>query len=214
MEIFLIVRLSNLNDKTTELLLKSVEKCNQQSEMMGKLAKTSQQIALANGNIVTQFTFLQKYQEMIQPFAYIVSAFNARYDEALKLSNKFVESTKIYTAIEKLSMVNYVFWEFIPMKLAEQLCAFDDANIVLEKYELQTDGIETKEIFDLCLKSDFLKPREILFSQSFGAYLNKQYNLAVIGLFSIIDGVLSEILVDSNIRKNKLKKRCERLLDK
>jgi hypothetical protein len=173
------------------------------------LLETAQQIAQSHSNVISQFNFLQQYQEMIQPF----SKFSTQYSEIIKLNNA-VKSTKIYNVIKKLSDANYVFWKFIPIELSEQLYNSHETDIILEKYELQTDGIETKEIFDLCLKSDFLKPQRILFSQSFEAYLNRQYNLAVIGLFSIIDGVLSEIVVDVNIKKTGLKKRCEKLLCK
>lgn len=231
------MRLLDVKKDITELLLKNAETFKQQSEIMNseavqdsvkllktyqnnnmnKLLETTQQIVQSYSNVTSQFTFLQKYSEIIQPFNYIVSAFNVRYNEIIKLNQKVIKSTQIYIAIEKLSNVNYVFWKFIPIELAEQLYNANnanDVNIVLEEYELQTEGIETKEILDLCLKSSFLNHRKILLSQSFEAYLNKQYNLAIIGLFSIIDGVLSEIVVDSNIKKTKLKKRCEKLLDK
>lgn len=178
------------------------------------LIETAQQIAQSNIDIISQFTFLQKYQEIIQPFHCIASAFNAQYNEIIKLNNAVVQSNKICSAIEKLSTVNYVFWKFIPTELAEQLYHSDNTNIVLENYELQTNGLETKEIFDLCLKSYFLRYQRILLSQTFAAYSSKQYNLAVVGLFSIIDGVLYEIVVDSNIKKTALKKRCAKLLDK
>lgn len=204
----------------TTKLLKNLEIFNQ-SELSSKtyqdsvklLGTAQAQQMLQLYSQISQFTFLQKYQEVIQPLNHIVSEFNSRYNEIVK-SNDEVKLTKMYTAVEKLSKVNYVFWKCIPMKLAEQLCISDDANITLEIYESQTNGIETKEIFDLCLKSNFLSQRKILLSQSFEAYLNGQYNLAIVGLFAIIDGILSEIVVDSAIRKTELKKRCEKLLNK
>ena len=236
-DIYLFVRLLALSKNMPELLLKNSKTLQQQCEIMNSVAfkdavkfskiyqnnglnelvETAQQIKQAYGNLTYQFPFLQQYQEIIQSFNYVVSTFNVQYNEIIKLNSTIIKTTKSYIAIiavEKLSTSNYVFWKRIPMELAEQLYDSNDTNTVLEKYELQTKGIETKEIFDLCLKNNFLNSRRILLSQSFDAYLNKQYNLAVIGLFSIIDGVLSEIVVDVNIKKTGLKKRCEKLLDK
>ena len=66
----------------------------------------------------------------------------------------------------------------------------------------------------MCLKHPLLSNQQTLLSQTFEAYTNKQYNLAIIGLFPIIDIALTNAITEFERNKTYIKKRCEKLFEK
>lgn len=171
-------------------------------------------IATQNLQNIPPVSLLQQAQIAYQEFNNIFIELSTTLNEIYELSNKALKSYQIAETIKKLSETHYVFWDFIPQELANKICYATDTNTALKEYEIQNNGQATKKIFELCLKHQFISDQKTLLSQTFNAYLNEQYNLAIVGLFSIIDKALKDATTEISSRKIILKTRCETLLKK
>lgn len=154
---------------------------------------------------------LQQYPEI---YPTLNSVFNGLNEEYAKIYELNVHLTHIFTAIEKLSVANYVYWDKLPIDLAKKLSLSDDTNKILEDYETQTGGKNTEEIFTMCQNFLSAKKHKILLSQTFSAYSNKQYDLAILGLFAMIDWSLARTVTEIEQNKIQLQERYKKLLEK
>lgn len=135
------------------------------------LAKTMSNIMPAHNNISL---LSQQIQEDFRAFHSIFDPFSVQYTEICKLNNLASRSACIFSAIEKLCDVSYVYWNKLPIDLAKKLSDSDDTDKVLEEYETQSEGEDTKKIFKMC--QDFLstEKHKTLLSQTFSVMKNTQ----------------------------------------
>lgn len=113
-------------------------------------------------------------------------------------------------ATEKLGNEQYVCWERFSDEVAEQIMhtCFIDELLLNHKTEGSSPKIDTT--IEKCATHYLMAGRELLFSDIVSAYQNELYTLVVIGLFSLIDGVLSDA-TNNNITN--IPQRIHSLLD-
>ena len=155
--------------------------------------------------------FSPQIQRAYQEFNNIFTQLNTNTLETYKLNSKALQS---HMVMKQLVEANYVFWDFIPQDLADKIRNANDTNTALKEYEIQNNGQITRKIFELCSNHPLLSNQQVLLSQTFEAYTNKQYNLAIVGLFPIIDVALTNAITEFERNKTFLKKRCEKLFEK
>lgn len=174
-------------------------------------AKTMSNILPAYNNISL---FSQQFQEAFRAFHTIFDPFNVQYFKICKLYDVSSQSAYVFTAIEKLSEASYVYWNKFPIDFAKKLSYSDDTDKVLEDYEIQTGGENTKEIFTICLNFLSVEKHKTLLTQTFAAYSHQQYDLAILGLFVVIDWALAKIVTEIEYNKVRLQERYQKLLEK
>lgn len=110
-------------------------------------------------------------------------------------------------AAHKLAEKQYVSLEFLDEKLADEIIGTDNIDALLEEKTALHKRVDT--IVDELIANIYLKPYEALFNQAIVAYRCNSYDLAVLGFFAIIDGLLSDITKDYG--SVKIKQRIEKV---
>lgn len=113
-------------------------------------------------------------------------------------------------ATEKLGNEQYVCWERFSDEVAEQImhtCFIDE---LLLNHETEGSSPKIDTTIEKCATHYLMAGRELLFSDIVSAYRSELYTLVVTGLFSLIDGILSEVTNDNDFR---ISPRIQRLLD-
>ena len=108
----------------------------------------------------------------------------------------------------KLAEKQYVSLGYLDEKLADEIMSAENVDALLN------EKIEIRKHIDTAineLQEDArIKSYDILFQQAITAYKIELYDLAVLGLFAIIDGLLSDITKDRG--SVKIKQRTEKAL--
>lgn len=124
--------------------------------------------------------------------------------------NQWFEKTILpINATIKLAEKQYVSLSCPDETLADEIMRADNVDSLLN------DNPETQKLIDRAIdelaKASLIKPYDALFRQTITAYKSELYDLAVLGLFAIIDGLLSDITMDRG--SVKIKKRTEKAVN-
>lgn len=140
---------------------------------------------------------------------------NNLYSPELQVLNKSIQRILdnipiAIKATEKLGNEQYVCWERFSDEVAEQImhtCFIDE---LLLNHETEGCSPKISTTIEKCATHYLMEGREHLFSDIVSAYRSELYTLVVTGLFSLIDGVLSEATSDN---KTNISQRIQYLLD-
>ena len=130
-----------------------------------------------------------------------------------KLAKKLLEHSKPYKAIKIISENQIVFWNKPNSKLVDLLINADQSDVdeIMEKYYMKDKDYSLESVIDetkVAFQSEFITR---LYNQSISAYNLQQYELCIIGLFAIVDYLLSSV---SGIAAVGIRKRGEIILNK
>ena len=150
----------------------------------------------------------REYTEMMRPIIEATEAFKAQFGD---ITAKALKAMRPFLAINKFKDVQYVYWDFISIDFMEEVIASDNVNKTLQTYESQNKFQKSESVIIECLHHPYILSQAHVFEQTIRAYHNDQYDLATIGLLSVIDSVLSE--ASRNLTHNPLK-RCKSIFDK
>ena len=113
-------------------------------------------------------------------------------ENAVKLGEMLLEAFKPFAAARKLGEAQYVYWDYIESDFADSLIKSKNTNEILcrrnETDEYRTVGYTISS----CSGHTLIAPYS-LFAQSILAYSEGKYDLAVLGLLSVIDGLLTDV---------------------
>lgn len=143
--------------------------------------------------------FAEKAQKIYNDFFVPLSDWFEKNGEILiKVSESFLEVSLAIKASKKLGENQFVFWEGINQTLANQLLNSDSVDrTMLDFYE--KDSFEQVEnAITLCTQCKLIENRKKLFLQTISAYRENKFNLAIVGLMTVIDSVISEASSDSS----------------
>lgn len=96
------------------------------------------------------------------------------------------------TAVDNLAERQIVFTGDISLEMAQHLSQIDNVDAVVKQYYFEGEYPRINEVIKRCKQSMQLAPYSNLFDQVVSAYSTDHFHLACIGLFSILDGVLSD----------------------
>ena len=154
--------------------------------------------------------------------SYLNSYYNTYYESITTtlnvVANKFAEIaqsmgkwSRQYSAVQKLADNQYVYWDYLDDKTIEIILNSENMNKTLREMNEKCNFKITKEIVNKCLESSYIEPYSKLFFQSINAFENGNCELSVLGLISIIDGLLSDV---SNNDTVKIFKRADYIIKK
>lgn len=145
----------------------------------------------------------QRFQELLRPVVEIVNQYKSQIAETVKV---IAEALRPVAAVEKLGNAQYVCWERMDDSFIDDVLSSQNVNAVLRerlnksKYKSVSSTIEQIESHSL------MKKHLRLFSQSIEAYTKGSCDLALTGLTSVFDGLLTSI---SRSSTHKLKPRID-----
>lgn len=160
----------------------------------------------------TLLAFTQQVSEAMSPVTLAATRFQERISKAmepligalnsLKLTipqslidgmQLLSKATRPFSAIDKLAKSQYVYWDYLEEGFVDSLIASTNLNKTLREYHEYNKFKEAEATIEKCLKMSTDKPTKKLFKQALFAYDNKQYDIAVIGFVSLIDGLLTTL---------------------
>ena len=175
--------------------------CDQESN-------TPEGISLAD---FTRSVMMSIYQEK-NPDASETDISNA-HDEIEKfifdVKQWFEKTMRPINATTKLAEKQYAISSKLVEQLADEVVLSDNLDITLGESEEIRKYIDTA--IDELHKNVHIKPYDTLFLQAITAYKSELYDLAVLGFFAIIDGLLSDITNDHG--SVKIKQRTEKAVN-
>ncbi len=121
------------------------------------------------------------------------------------------EFGKVLLPLNKLGKNQFVYWEYISKELSMDIIRIEDINAYMYDYYTTGTSPYVKKVIINCERTARMKPYTKLFFESIVAYNSEHYNLAIIGLLAIADGLLSDISEDPDF---KITKRARIILDR
>lgn len=157
-------------------------------EAMAKTFEQYRKISkqLAENLISPFFEFQKRIAEITEPLAEFQK-------NIATIVAPLAEYANVLSAIKLLGENQFVFWDYISKDFALGLLQAEDVNDFMLEYYIRNDSKMYKETIRACKSNKLIKPYKKLFSQSISAYNRNQYHLAIMGLLSIVDGLLSDI---------------------
>ena len=154
---------------------------------------------------------IKRYQEVIRPLAQKASEISAMinsdaFSDALRRSATYFQSVSI------MGEKQFVCWEPIPRSIAEEIIDASNPNGILKKYALREKGAVLESVIEKCAENVYVQKRSRVFSQAVEAFRNKHYDLALIGILSVVDSVLSD--TSKQIKNTSIFKRGAALIEK
>jgi len=118
------------------------------------------------------------------------------YDKTSTLGKALSEAFKPYAAARKLGEAQYVYWDYIDSEFIDMLLTEKNTNKLLRERN-EHDRYSTVERTILqCSSNALIEPHKRSFLQSIQAYRGKSNDLAVVGLLTVLDGLLTDISGD------------------
>ena len=133
--------------------------------------------------------------------------FATKFSEAIQTNSNISQKLRVLGIVtKKLGEQQFVLWESLGDKELKQAYELD-ADVFIEIHMSNRGYFE--DIIQSLNYEPLLMPMLALYKQCIDAYISKNYNLAVVGLTSIIDGLLAKTSLSNN---TEFQTRCEALL--
>ena len=173
-----------------------------------KESNTSDGMSLSD---ITRAALMHMYQEK-KPDASetdIASVRNEIDAFIFEVKHLFEKTMLPIKATIKLAEKQYVSFSYPDEILADEIMRADNVDSLLG------DNPEIRKLMDRAIdesaNESLIKPYDALFRQTITAYKSELYDLAVLGFFAIIDGLLSDITMDRG--SVKIKQRTEKAVN-
>lgn len=135
-----------------------------------------------------------RLQEMMRAFAESVQEMMHPITEALEeFQSQFKEVTRPLCTIGKLGNAQFVCWSYMTRDFVDAIIATDNINKTLRELMVKDRYKTVDDTIHRCFSNSLIKPHHRLLEQSVAAFKSGRCDLAVIGLTSIIDGLLSDV---------------------
>lgn len=140
--------------------------------------------------IIPVAEMIQNFQDFMRPMIETINALrpkiNAMMDGAVALFH-------MMNAINKLGESQYVYWDYMSDEFIEYIVAEENTNKALRKWLVKGNFKIVKKTIEKCREAFLMKRYLRLFNQSVDAFFEGKTDISVIGLTSIIDGLLSDV---------------------
>lgn len=133
---------------------------------------------------------LQNIQEIMKPFLEAIKQCNVAYKE---IGKGLVEASRPLIAIEKMGEAQFVYWEYMTSEYVDLIVETENINKTLREYMQRDRYCKVNNTIDKILSSSKMQRHKRLFSQSIKAFRDGNSDLAVTGLTSVFDGLLSDV---------------------
>ena len=144
---------------------------------------------------------LRKY--VVEEVMYDLSVLFNNMIQAIKENEDFTYIRKICSAINLLGQKQYVCWEYLDEKFIDFIFETDDIDKILLEFVEKDEGRSVDSVICKCKKDSLMSKYKRIYEQSVESYRNAQYELAIVGFTSVLDGLLMDVSkkTDVSIRK-------------
>ena len=156
-----------------------------------------------------------KIQQAVQPTIDVLNSIQAIIQPIIEAATPVIVSiascVRPMRAVEKLRKHQYVYWLPLEEDFVENVICSDDVEDVLFLFSIRDEGKRLNGVIESCKKELLIKENNLIFSQAIDAYRHEAYDLSIVGLLAVLDGILSEFSGDNT---TKMKKRMEEIVEK
>lgn len=129
------------------------------------------------------------WQEMFRPMQETIAFINAEYFSVMtQLTTKI---TRPLMAIDKLKKNQYVHWMPLTNEQIDNILINDEIDKVLYNFETSNDNAKINNTIKECISCKLLHNHQRIFEQAISAYHREDYDISIVAMFSIIDGLLT-----------------------
>ncbi len=160
-------------------------------------------------------SFFNSFQEQIKPYAEAWKVMEQNLRNAL---SDFVEKTKPIRAFYILAEHQFTYWKPLTYDEIEKIISSYDIDKYLSERIADAKFIDYDALCEEMVSSELLSAtNKFILQQAFKAVETGLYDLALVGVVIVFDGVLSEATCDTSTNLSKriadIKKRVENMLD-
>ncbi len=142
-------------------------------------------------------SFLAGVEAAILKFAQALEIASEWYTKNAENINKYLLAFSDFgiwlSATDKLAKSQIVFTDDLSNQLASRIYHSSDISVDVKKHYFDNNQEKISQVIERCRNSEWLTNYIELYSQTINAYKSEHYHLACLGLFSIIDGILSDV---------------------
>lgn len=153
----------------------------------------------------------QSVQEIIRPITESLEKLRAQITSAFAGMAEFSRS---FTAIQIMSEAQFVYWDVLDKQFVSELIETNNPNKTLRLFVSKNKFANVNNTIEKCKINPKMKNHLRLFSQSINAFQTGNSDLAVNGLTSVLDGLLSDISGNSTHKLQPRIKAIEEKLEK
>jgi len=149
--------------------------------------------------------YLDSFSKWYQENKYIISSY----------LQVFVDLRTWYLAVEKMAENQIVFTDDLTVEFSNKIYESNNVNQTIYAYYFDNGKERISQLIERCQKAQLLDKYKILLHQTIEAYRVSHYHLACIGLFSVLDGLMTDTtgLITTSF-KRRIKVIEEKLVDK
>ena len=172
-------------------------------------------IAQYQKNIVPPISEMaNSIQQDVQPTIDVLNSIQAIIQPLIEAVAPVIANIASYVrpmiAVEKLRNHQYVYWLPLEEDFVENIICADDVDDVLFLFSIRDEGKPLNGVIESCKQELLIKEHNLIFSQAVDAYRHEAYDLSIVGLLAVLDGILSEFSGDNTTR---MKQRMEEIVE-
>ncbi len=137
---------------------------------------------------------------------------NENYSSIFSALSIISDVGALFSAAKVLADNQIVFIDNLSIELAKTICETADVKNVVLQYYLQNDAQHMDNLIKRCLNAKQIINYRQFYSQIIDSYNRTHYQIACVGLFSIVDGILSD--VESTMNNTSFEKRLKSIENK
>lgn len=154
----------------------------------------------------------------VQEFANVLKEYHDWFDQhretIIAYIQVFAEFGKWNLAMQKMADNQIMFTDDLPVELAAEINNAENIEPLVQSYFGDNNGTHMEELIARCRENRHIRRRSEFYAEIISAYSRSHYQLACTGLFSLIDGVLSDISQDDLTNFNKRIEKIETMISK
>lgn len=149
---------------------------------------------LANENPLSFFEGLGRFILRIgEVFSSVQNWYEQHADTINAYLFTFAKLSIWFSAVQSISEVQIIFTDDLSMDMAQEIIQSDNVSAIVERYYTESNDRKINNVIDRCQQAKQTASHSELFSQTIAAYRSEHYQLACLGMLSIVDGVLSDV---------------------
>lgn len=152
----------------------------------------------------------------VQEFANVLKEYQDWFEQhretIIAYIQAFAEFGKWHSAMQKMADNQIIFTDDLPIELVVEINNAENVEPIVQSYFWDNNGAHMEELIARCGENGHICGRSEFYAEIISSYRLAHYQLACTGLFSLLDGVLSEISQDDLTNFNKRIAKIETLI--
>ena len=133
---------------------------------------------------------MENFRSFMFPIVETIEKYKSRI---IAIGQTLEEATRALAVIEKMGDAQFVYWDYMTDDFIDTVVDADNINKLLREHLLRDRFHSVNNTIDKTLSSPVLQKHKRLYFQSVKAFRNGDSDLAVTGLTSVFDVLLTEI---------------------